>query len=219
MKIACTGPAQRLEELRIKISSANEIQLVEFSTPEEMSQAPANLYIDLGYDLRVSWDRYPSLSAPLLLSSARLHLKRHLQQHPLPHQETVIGFAASPGCLNRQIWELTMVKGQDESIHSIIERCGVKGKWVEDFPGLLSPRVIAMIINEAYLTFQEGTASRKDIDIAMKMGTNYPYGPFEWADKLGKDEVVAILDALMQETGDPRYSVSRLLRQESLNTL
>ena len=73
-----------------------------------------------------------------------------------------------------------------------------------------------MIINEACFLFQEGSASMKDVDLAMKLGTNYPYGPFEWADKIGAENVLAILDGLLQETGNPRYKASSFLRKTAL---
>jgi 3-hydroxybutyryl-CoA dehydrogenase len=72
-----------------------------------------------------------------------------------------------------------------------------------------------MIINEAFLTLQEGTAERKDIDLAMKLGTNYPGGPFEWAEKWGLDEVARLLHRLQQSTGEPRYVRSHLLVEEA----
>jgi 3-hydroxybutyryl-CoA dehydrogenase len=73
-----------------------------------------------------------------------------------------------------------------------------------------------MIINEAYLTLQEGTADRADIDLAMKLGTNYPGGPFEWAERWGLGEVSRMLHCLQSATGDPRYKRSQLLIEEAL---
>ena len=50
-----------------------------------------------------------------------------------------------------------------------------------------------MIINEAYYTVQEGTASREDIDLGMKLGTNYPMGPFEWSQAWGLNNIYELL--------------------------
>jgi len=58
-----------------------------------------------------------------------------------------------------------------------------------------------MIINEAFLTQEAGTASKEDIDLAMKLGTGYPYGPFEWAEKIGVAQVAELLDRLAEEDG------------------
>jgi 3-hydroxybutyryl-CoA dehydrogenase len=79
---------------------------------------------------------------------------------------------------------------------------------------MITPRILFMIINEAFYTLQEGTASKEDIDIAMKLGTNYPFGPFEWCDKIGVEEVVSLLDRMYEDTHDERYKVCALMRTE-----
>ena len=48
-----------------------------------------------------------------------------------------------------------------------------------DIPGFISARVVSMIINEAYFALEEEVSSKEEIDTAMKLGTNYPYGPFD----------------------------------------
>jgi 3-hydroxybutyryl-CoA dehydrogenase len=74
------------------------------------------------------------------------------------------------------------------------------------------PRTIAMVINEAAFAFQEGVATAADIDMAMKLGTNYPKGPLAWCDEIGAYTIVAILEALQVEYGHDRYKVAPLLR-------
>jgi 3-hydroxybutyryl-CoA dehydrogenase len=82
--------------------------------------------------------------------------------------------------------------------------------------GLITPRVICMIINEAYYTVQEGTANREDINQAMRLGTNYPKGPFEWCDAMGLQNVYEVLEAMYSDTKDERYKICSLLKQEYL---
>jgi len=84
---------------------------------------------------------------------------------------------------------------------------------VEDRMGLVSARVLVMIVNEAAFAFMEGVADPSDIDTAMKLGTNYPHGPLEWADRIGLDLVVGLLQALYDEYGEERYRPCVLLRQ------
>lgn len=84
---------------------------------------------------------------------------------------------------------------------------------VEDRLGLVSARVLAMVINEAAFAMMEGVASPADIDTAMKLGTNYPEGPLAWADRIGPEVVLAILEALWQEYREERYRPCVLLRQ------
>jgi 3-hydroxybutyryl-CoA dehydrogenase len=74
-----------------------------------------------------------------------------------------------------------------------------------------------MIINEAYYTVQEGTATRADIDLAMKLGTNYPYGPFEWCERIGLEHVYHLLEAVYDDTKDERYKIAPLLKKEYLS--
>ena len=72
-----------------------------------------------------------------------------------------------------------------------------------------------MIINEAYFAIQENIASRGDIDLAMKLGTNYPFGPFEWCEKIGIKNVYDLLNAVYESTKDERYKVCELLEEEA----
>ncbi|MFL5809674.1 MAG: 3-hydroxyacyl-CoA dehydrogenase family protein [Flavisolibacter sp.] len=78
-----------------------------------------------------------------------------------------------------------------------------KIEWLPDEPGFVTARVISMIINEAYISLEQGVSSKKDIDTAMKLGTNYPYGPFEWADKIGLRQIADLLNKLAEL--EPRY--------------
>ena len=68
--------------------------------------------------------------------------------------------------------------------------------WVPDVPGFITPRVISSIINEAFTALDEEVSTREEIDIAMKLGTNYPYGPFEWAEKIGVQKIASLLQIL-----------------------
>jgi 3-hydroxybutyryl-CoA dehydrogenase len=78
--------------------------------------------------------------------------------------------------------------------------------FVKDSPGFVSARILAMIINEAYFTWEAGTSSKEEIDIAMKLGTGYPYGPFEWGEKIGLIRIVELLKRLSID--DPVYELA-----------
>lgn len=84
---------------------------------------------------------------------------------------------------------------------------------VSDGPGLVRARILCCLINEAASALMEGVATAEDIDLAMKLGTNYPYGPLEWADHLGLDCVLAVMTGLFEEWGDDRYRPTPLLRR------
>jgi 3-hydroxybutyryl-CoA dehydrogenase len=74
-------------------------------------------------------------------------------------------------------------------------------------------RILSMIINEAAFAVGEGVASVSDVDTAMKLGTNYPHGPLEWADRIGLDLVFAALHSVRESLGEERYNSAPLLRQ------
>lgn len=87
---------------------------------------------------------------------------------------------------------------------------------VKDSVGLVRGRVVCGIINEAVTALQEGVAEASDIDTAMKLGTNYPHGPLEWADHLGLDTVLGVMTGLFTEYGEDRYRPAPLLRHKVL---
>lgn len=119
---------------------------------------------------------------------------------------------AWPSLLQRPITEIALPEpSYEESIRPVFEALGWRYLVTPDTPGMITPRVLATIINEAYYTFGEGVSSREEIDIAMKLGTNYPMGPFEWSERIGLDRIRELLDTLSRT--DPRYAVAPALAQ------
>lgn len=92
-----------------------------------------------------------------------------------------------------------------------------KLEWLSDDPGFITARVVSMIVNEALLALSEGVSTKEEINTAMKLGTAYPYGPFEWAEKIGVQNIAALLQKLSQT--QPRYTPSALLLQEAAERL
>ncbi len=102
---------------------------------------------------------------------------------------------------------------EKQKAEAVFAQMGKQVAWVPDVPGMISARVVAAIINEAYFALSEGVASRQDIDTAMKLGTAYPYGPFAWAEKIGLPRVAALLHKMAE--ADARYQPCPLLIQEA----
>jgi len=113
--------------------------------------------------------------------------------------------------LKRPVWE--MAGSENETITSVFQSLQIKINFVQDQPGFIAARVIAMIINEAYFALEDNVSSKTEIDTAMKLGTNYPYGPFEWASLIGTAHIVALLQKLYET--DSRYKPCELLIKAS----
>ena len=129
----------------------------------------------------------------------------------------VFGFCGLPTLLNRPLLEVSLFHEADRA--KLAETCAALGtdyRVVADRVGLVTPRVICQIINEACFTVQEGTATMQDVDLGMRLGTSYPRGPFAWANAIGVARVYAVLDALWHDTHDERYKVCPLLKRQAL---
>ena len=109
-----------------------------------------------------------------------------------------------PGWPATKVHELV---APDEStaarIAALYGRLGQGFKLVPDTPGMISPRILATIINEAWYTWQEKVSTKEEIDIAMRLGTNYPLGPFEWGERIGLGCISSLLWSLSRT--DRRY--------------
>lgn len=129
----------------------------------------------------------------------------------------VVGFAALPPLTREAPVELTAPLAGDsaalKSARAYLERIGFRIEIVRDTVGMVLPRILCALINEAAFAVMDGVASPEDIDTAMKLGTNHPRGPLEWGDLIGLDLVVAILDALEAEHRNGAYRAAPLLRQ------
>jgi 3-hydroxybutyryl-CoA dehydrogenase len=108
---------------------------------------------------------------------------------------------AWPGFLQREIWEV--VSKTPEKIKDVFKVFNRKIYFVKDEPGFVSARVISMIINEAFFALGENVSTKEEIDLAMKSGTNYPYGPFEWSEKIGVKNILNLLKKLSEK--EERY--------------
>lgn len=95
----------------------------------------------------------------------------------------------------------------------LVRSIGKEPVICRESPGFIVNRILIPMINEAVELLDRGVASREDIDQAMKLGANHPMGPLELADFVGIDIVLAIMDVLYSETGDPKYRPSLMLKR------
>ncbi len=102
----------------------------------------------------------------------------------------------------------TISLGRDLSL-----KLGKEPVEVKESAGFVVNRLLVPMMNEAFNLLMEGAATAEDIDKAMKLGTNMPMGPFELADFTGLDVGLAVMEVLQEETGDPKFRPSPLLRK------
>lgn len=127
---------------------------------------------------------------------------------------TLYGFNGLPGFFENEKWEVSLLSEKDQlKLAEIFNSLGIEFHLVQDRVGMVTPRVVCMIINEAFYTVMEGTATVEDIDQAMKLGTNYPYGPFEWMERIGLNNVYELLEAIYDDTKDERYKICPMLKR------
>ncbi len=103
----------------------------------------------------------------------------------------------------------------DETVAAMQQVAAAMGKetvLIRESPGFITSRINAMIGNEAFYMLQEGVASARDIDKALKLGLNHPMGPFELVDLVGLDTRLSILQYLHRTLGE-KFRPCPLLEQ------
>jgi 3-hydroxybutyryl-CoA dehydrogenase len=200
---------ENLREELLSNESYKEANIIWIENAKEFIQyKKADGFIDLLFDdtiQRVELLKKIS-SKPVIINSVATTLKEI--------NAPFIRMNAWPGFLKRPLLEASSadenIKEQAEKIFSLLNN---RLEWVADNPGFITARVIAMIINEAYFALEEEVSTKEEIDTAMKLGTNYPYGPFEWAKKIDLKNIHRLLNKLCKI--NPRYQPAELLKKEA----
>jgi 3-hydroxybutyryl-CoA dehydrogenase len=219
MNILVIGEPINFEEIKLKFGEQHHYTI-------EPDHREAERYVnsnELTFDFTLDEEPFQveiyhnKENAKVFINTAKISLAElsNLGNHQI--KARLFGFNGLPTFLNRNILEVSVLKKSDEpALAEICKSLNTEFLTVDDRVGLVTPRVICMIINEAYYTVQEGTATKEDIDLAMKLGTNYPFGPFEWCNRIGIRHVYELLEAIYEDTHDERYKICPLLKKEFL---
>jgi 3-hydroxybutyryl-CoA dehydrogenase len=206
MVIAVLADNNLKEEFLSRPVNAN-IEVLWPDSIRSMGIIEADVYMDLLFDL----DRERILQLKKLLPAA-------VFVNSVTHSLKVIGepfirLNGWPTMLRRDITEVAVNNpAMERTVKNIFDGMGWKYQLVPDTAGMVTPRIVSMIINEAWYTFGEGISTKEEIDTAMKLGTNYPFGPFEWGEKIGLDSIKNLLKELSYS--DERYTIAPSLLNE-----
>jgi 3-hydroxybutyryl-CoA dehydrogenase len=190
MKLVVAGPDEAWEELK---EGLNDAEWIKADVRDFALNRDADAFFNLADDAATA--TYPTGLPALFINSVVMPLKA------CTHPANTVRINGWKGFLRRNTWELS---GElNASLQNVLTAMGKRAVVVKDEPGFISARIIAMIVNEAYFAKGEDVSTEAEIDIAMRLGTNYPKGPFEWASEIGIAQVYALLLKL-KET-DARY--------------
>ena len=218
MKVLLLGEEIRRLELAACLPANAEITNADIAFEIDLESLNGfDIIFDLNGDEDTTlFDEYPLDSKVKIVASAvKTSLAGMIDS--LEYQGNIFGMNCLPTFINRPLKEVSVYRNEDiADLRDLMEQLGWEYQLVKDRVGMVTPRVICMIINEACFTVQEETANIIDIDKSMKLGTAYPYGPFEWADKIGVKDVFEVLDAIYDDTKDERYKICPLLKTKYL---
>lgn len=201
MNIVFTAPPQGAKEFEERCIRAGITSICVPHASDFRHYPNAGLYIDGGFD-----GTFVATATPILFHCPATPFSRIAQAPAISAR-----FCAWPGFWERETWDIATF-GENEGVFvKMLAGIGVKAMRVADIAGLIAPRILCTLINEAAHTIADGVALADDIDTAMKLGTNYPLGPTEWARKIGYTEVRSVLNSMAIE--NERYLPHPALQQ------
>jgi 3-hydroxybutyryl-CoA dehydrogenase len=206
MTIAILADAVLKEEWLAKKAAAG-VEFVWADSLRSLMMIEADAYFDLQYtpDPERKDRLRPVNGKPLFVNAVAWPGKITGRQ--------VIRINAWPTLLRRPVTEIALTEaGQEAAVKQVFDALQWRYQLVPDVCGMITPRVLAAIVNEAYFTLGAEVSTKAEIDTAMKLGTNYPLGPFEWSEAIGLANIGELLRVLSQQEG--RYAPAPALEKE-----
>lgn len=153
---------------------------------------------------------YKKVNLPVLIGSV-VHTLKELNTGT----SVIARFNHWPVFISRNCIEVAVTKANQSLFHSLFNQWSIPFFETADEPGFVSARTVSMIINEAFLAKEENVSTADEINIAMKLGTSYPFGPFEWYNQTGPERIIQLLQKLAAT--DQRYQPALSLIEYKVN--
>lgn len=181
MNLVICGAENKTTNIQQNRSGVNWMLCKNINEAKQVKDADAFFFLDEDAFLH----DYSFTHKPVFINSVVYTLQER------NHTAQVIRFNGWNGWLSKNKWELS---GQlSAEALAVLNHLSITPILLPDEVGFISNVVIALIINEAFYAEAAKVSSRSEIDLAMKLGTGYPYGPFEWANLIGVKEVYELL--------------------------
>jgi len=165
-------------------------------------------------------DRAFPEGTPILSASAAIRVAEQSAWTRGAHR--LVGIGALPSMLGGSLVEIApAADAADAAVDAAREFLRALGKEpaiVQDSPGMVLPRILCMLVNEAHFALGERIAAPGEIDTAMKLGTHYPRGPLEWGEAITHAHVRAVLEGIRRSYGEERYRIAPLLARGAGST-
>ena len=209
MQIILHGTKPAKQELLSKAASITTVHYVP-SIQNFLDYPEAEIYIDLSFENdKNTITLLKKLNGLVIINSVSYTLAET--------DPSFIRINGWPGFFETAIIEASCAQANlKQPAEAVFKELNKIPEWLPDEPGFITPRVISMIINEAYFALEQEISSKEEIDTAMKLGTNYPFGPFEWSDKIGLDKIYNLL--LKLSATNKRYLPAPLLEKEVIES-
>lgn len=185
-----------------------DISVYRYHGISEIQNQDWDLLIDFDFELHPSVITYYKQSKKPVLIASVLYSLQELQIN----HEPIARFNHWNVFENKTLLEYAATETQTGLFEQLFEQLNIPATQTADVTGFITPRILSLIINEACLALEENVSGSTEIDTAMKLGTNYPYGPFEWCERIGAGKVCSLLTKL--SVSDSRYQPALHLKQK-----